>query len=472
MLVGRKKELKILNEALNSEYSTFIAVYGRRRIGKTFLIREAYKGKISFSHTGALNTKKKDQLELFASSLRKYGYKDFKTPNNWFSAFEILENYIDTLSNDKKIIFLDELSWLDTKNSGFLPALEYFYNGWCSERDDIILVVCASSASWMLNNILNNTGGLYRRINYKIKLDYFTLQECEEYLKSKNIYLQRIQILHLYMILGGVPYYWSLLEKGLSPADNIDKLFFDKNPLLANEFEFLFKSIFKNYKGYEKIIYALSTKRMGLTRSEIISISKIVGNGALTEKLNILELCGFIRKYYQYKIAENKAIYQLTDNFTLFYYHFLNKQSNDIHFWKNNIGNSIINSWSGFSFEIVCFEHLDQIKKALGISGVSTNAITFRCSENKELGIKGSQIDLLLDRKDRVINICECKYSSGEFVMNKNTLDDLNRKRNDFILDTKTKSSCFLTLITTNGLAYNTYSSSIDNVITLDDLFE
>lgn len=471
MIVGRKAELDILHNVMQDDYSHFVAVYGRRRIGKTFLIREAFNYRFTFQHSGLSEGGLKEQLFAFAASIKDAGGKPEKTRKNWLEAFEDLKDVIRDSSEKKKIIFIDELSWMDTQNSDLMVALENFWNGWASARKDVVLVVCASATSWMLSKVVHNKGGLYNRLTEQLHLESFSLAECEEYVRAGGLALTRNQILQYYMIFGGIPFYWGFLEKGLSVPQNIDKILFSKNAPLADEFKYLYASIFKNPENYIRIIKALATKKVGMTREEIIESSGLANSGELTTKLEELESCGFIRKYDAYGMKKKNAVYQLIDNFTLFYYQFLAGNPTDEHFWTNQINTPIINTWQGLAFERVCLEHINQMKQKLGISGVQTEVNSWYCKPDLDKGITGVQIDLLIVRKDQVINLCEMKFSNSEFTITDKVDADIRNKISDLKLSTKTKYAIYPTLVTTYGMVDNSYSGNIQAVITLDDLF-
>lgn len=472
MIIGRDDEIRILRNALNDDSSHFIAVYGRRRIGKTFLVREAYNYRFTFQHAGLSEGDLKEQLFEFESSIKDAGGNPDYKRKNWLEAFEDLKDLIRTSSEKKKVIFIDELSWMDTQNSDLKIALENFWNGWASGRKDIVLIVCASATSWILSNIVHSKGGLYNRLTEQIALFPFSLSECEQYVKESGLAFSREQILQYYMVFGGVPFYWTFLKKGQSITQNIDSTLFEKNAPLRDEFKFLFASIFKRPEQYIKIVKALGKKKIGMTRDEIIESTGLPNSGDLTGKLEELESCGFIRKYNSYGMKKKNALYQLIDNFTLFYYQFMENGTTDEHFWSNQINTPVVNTWYGLAFERVCFEHIIQIKSSLGISGVMTDICSWVCKSNPDLGIQGSQIDLLIVRKDQVINLCEMKYSNTEYTINKKDDSDIRRKVSDLRAGTKTKYAIFPTLITTYGLLDNGYSGNIQSVIIMDDLFK
>lgn len=479
MMIGRKEEKKTLLSLINEEESQFIAVFGRRRIGKTYLVRESFDHHFTFQHTGISNNqiepgvRKQAQLDKFAESLREAGLTNFEKLTSWNEAFNALKEVIKQSDERKKVIFIDELSWMDTKDSGLISALESFWNGWATARKekDIVLIVCASATYWMIRNIVNAKGGLHNRLTGQIYLKPFTLGECEEYLQSKKIIFNRHQILQCYMVMGGVPYYWSLLKKGKSLSQNIDELFFKEGAPLAHEYENLYSALFGKPDQYMKIVEALSTVNKGITRDEISKKTGIASSGDLSRKLTELESCGFIRKYIPFGYKERNCLYQLLDNYTLFYYKFLNNKAYDDNFWMNQSNSPAVHAWSGVAFERVCLEHIPQIKVALGISGVYTEVNAWQCQPEKDLGIFGSQIDLLIVRKDQIINLCEMKYSETDYTVDASFDRNQKRKISDFLKKTGTKYAIHSTLITTYGVEENSYSGEIQAVITSDDLF-
>lgn len=470
MLVGRDKEKNILLGALNEEYSQFIAVYGRRRVGKTFLIRESYDNKFCFCYTGADKMTSRKQLARFRRELKSQGLSDVQDLSNWGDAFSELKRFINKQPEGKKVIFMDELPWMDAQRSGFLPELEAFWNGWASARKDIVFIVCGSSTSWMVKKIIKNKGGLHNRLNHRIALKPFSLGLCEQLCKSRGLVLDRKQILEGYMVLGGIPYYWSLLQKGASIRQEINRLIFSEDGELHDEFDMLYASLFRNPVPYIKIIEILAKKKMGMTRKEILQEGGFEENGAFSTWLNDLEWCGFIRSYSMLGYKVRSEVFQLVDNFTLFYFEYMSKQKYALGYWTSIVGTPKFNTWCGLAFERVCLWHVDQIKQKLGISGVVTNEYTWRCNPSPEYG-KGVQIDALIDRNDNIIDLCEMKYSKGKYAITKEYVDDLNRKMEAFSAVTKSKKAVHLVMITTDGLLQNEYSYIVQNEICLDDLF-
>lgn len=477
-LVGRKEELKALGEYLNSDKSEFIAVYGRRRVGKTFLIRVAAEDNFSFFVTGMHKATKSEQLTNFAIALQKYsGSEKLSIQKNWILAFYELSCYLETLPEGKKVIFIDELPWMDTAKSGFIPALENFWNSWAVVRNDIKLIVCGSATSWMINNLIRSRGGLHNRLTNHLVVEPFCLQECEDYFNSYGFSYSRKQIAESYMVMGGIPYYMSMMDKGISLAQNVDKLFFSKNAQLKEEFNDLYKALFKNASPHIAVVTALATKSKGLLRKEILQLTGITDNGAFSTVLEELENCGFIRVYEPFgnaRTSDNErsktnSIYQLIDFYTLFYFNFIkNNRYQDENFWTSSINSPLHNSWSGLSFEKLCLSHLNQIKQALGISGVQSLA----CSWRSESSSPGAQIDLLIDRKDETINLCEMKFASAEYEISKAYEENLANKIEVFQAETQTRKSVLLTLITTYGVKQNSHSGIVQKQVVLDDLFK
>ena len=478
-MTGRTEEKKFLRSLLNEEEPQFIAVYGRRRVGKTYLIRESFEHSFTFEHTGVSNAAfdihscKALQLEKFQESLAEFGYKPSEKIMSWNEAFNGLKEVIKASKEKKKVIFIDELSWMDTKDSGFISALESFWNGWATARKekDVILVVCASATYWIMENIVHAKGGLHNRLTGKVHLRPFTLYECKQYLESRKIIFSPHQVLQCYMILGGIPFYWSLLKKGKSLPQNIDELFFADGALLADEYDNLYSALFNKPDQYLKIISVLSQAEKGLSREEIIRKTHIASSGAFSKKLKELENCDFIRKYIPYSNKGISYIYQLIDNYTLFYHKFLKQNHFEEHFWQNQINTPVVNSWSGLAFEKVCLEHVPQIKKALGISGVYTDVNAWQCSADKELGIKGAQIDLMLVRKDQIINLCEMKYTESSFSVTNKFVMDMNEKIKSFREKTKSNYAIHPTLVTTYPIVQNEYAGELQAIITAEDLF-
>lgn len=473
MIIGREKEQRELLELLDKEESQFCVVYGRRRVGKTFLIRETFANRFAFQHTGLANASKNDQLAQFKESLRAAGMKVHRKPKTWYEAFSLLQEHLSSLPTGKKVVFIDELSWLDTPKSNFVSALEHFWNGWATARTekDIVLIVCGSATSWLLNKIVQNHGGLHNRLTMKIHLQPFTLNECRQYARHLRVDLSDIDILEAYMIMGGIPYYWSFMRLGESLAQNIDRIFFYNDAPLRDEYDALYASLFKNATPHIAIISALAKKKAGMLRDEILLASHLSDNNVFSRALTELEQCNFIRRYKAFGKKEKESLYQLMDNFTLFHFSFIaNNQNNDVHLWSHSIDTPRHSTWAGQAFERTCFWHLPQMLNALGISGIISSAHSWQIKGTEEH--PGVQIDMLIDRNDNVINLCEMKFSSSDYVFNKDEDAKLRRRKTVFKAVTKKRKTVQLTLVTTYGLIRNAYSGNIQNIITMDDLFK
>ena len=471
MITGRKREIQLLQDAFKDNESHFIAVYGRRRIGKTFLVRESYGYRFTFQHAGVSGGNLHDELFAFSASLKEAGYECRKEPESWGEAFEDLKDLIRSSTEKKKVIFIDELSWMDTPKSRFVSVLENFWNGWASARKDIVLVVCASATSWILSNVVHNKGGLYNRITEQIHLKAFTLAECEDFVRNSQIVMTRDQMIQYYMIFGGVPYYWTFIKRGFSLSQNVDATLFAEDAPLKDEFRYLYASIFRKPDDYLKIVHALAVKKCGMTRDDIINTAGLTNSGQLTKELEELESCGFIRHYNAFGMQKKGTFYQLMDAFTLFHYQFLDPYPSDEHFWSNQINTPAISAWSGYSFERVCLQHIGQIKQKLGISGVLTEENAWSCKADADLGLRGSQIDLLIVRRDQVINLCEMKYTDTEYTVTAKMEMDIRHKISDLITGTGTRYAVHPTLITTYGMTWNASAGIFQAVVTMDDLF-
>ena len=477
-IIGREKEKQVLQRLYDSSKAEFVVVYGRRRVGKTFLVREFLKDKIVFHHTALAPGDIDDdplvklQIQNFCSSFLHYGIEFTDKPNDWIEAFDILINWLSKMPKDKRVVvFIDELPWLDTPRSGFVSAFEHFWNGWGAGQENLMLVVCGSATSWISDKLLGNKGGLYGRTTYELHLQPFTLKESEAYFQSEGVVMDRYDQLQCYMIMGGIPYYLSYIEKGKSFAQNIDDLIFSKKGKLTLEFERLYNSIFTAPDNYVKVVKLLAQKRDGYTRAEIAEKTKIPYGGGLTKILQVLEVSDFIVSYNRYKAPKREIYYKLVDFYSIFYLKFVegNRTTNST-FWQNNQMSPRINTWRGYAFEDVCWVHINQLKTALGIAGVQ--AEVFSWFEKGENEYPGAQIDMLIDRADRVINLCEMKFSLSDFIIDKSYDAILRRKMAVFMDKVKPKKALHQVLVTTYGVYQNEYSGRIQNVITMDDLFK
>lgn len=476
-IIGRQKEQQELWDLYNSGRPELVVVQGRRRVGKTYLVRELFDSKMTFYHTGLspaeLSAEKgslqKMQLASFYSSLVRYGFNG-TAPNNWLEAFDKLRDLLESKDREERlVVFIDELPWMDTPRSFFISAFEHFWNGWGSGRSNLMLIVCGSATSWINDKIINNKGGLYNRITAEIILTPFSLGECEQLYKHLGVAMDRYDQLQAYMITGGIPYYIVMMDKRLSLAQNIDNLFFVKCAKLKNEFTRLFNSLFTNPDDYITIVKLLGNKRIGYTRKEIAEETSIAYGGGLTAILKALEASCFIEAYTPYNGSNRDIRYRLTDPFCLFFTHFLDtNKSTDPQFWQNNLLMPTLTAWRGFAFENVCTLHIKQIKQALGINGVYTECSSWSSKSSP----RAAQIDLVINRADHVVNLCEMKFTADDFHIDKSCDADLRHKLTTFIEETKCRSSIHITLVTTYSLSRNEYSGRVQSVVTMDDLFK
>lgn len=473
-IIGRKEEKDALARIYGSGQSEFVAICGRRRVGKTFLVREYFEEQMVFQSSGIANEGTAEQLKNFYYTLRRYDNTVGEMPKDWIDAFELLISYLSSLHVERKVVFLDELPWMDTTGSNFISALEHFWNGWASARKDIVLIVCGSATSWMMDKLIHNHGGLYGRLTHRMMLSAFTLGEAEDFLQSKGIRLSRYEVAEAYMVFGGIPYYLNLLDSRLSLAQNIDRLLFNPNGQLYGEFEMLYHSLFAHSEQYIKVVECLNRKGYGMTRTEIVEATGMKSGKMLSTILGNLEACGFIRKYTNFGCSERKSLYQLVDFFTLFYFRFLRESSfRNLQYWSSLQRTPRFYAWAGISFEILAMGHIGQIKNKMGVSGVATSEYSWR-SKVREDGDDGraAQVDLVIERADNTINLCEMKFSEGEYAITKDYDLVLRNKTQRFIEETKTRKSVQLTFVTTYGVKKGMYAGCVQNEVVLDDLFE
>lgn len=477
-IIGRKEEIKRLQEYVADSKSEFIAIYGRRRVGKTFLVKELFEGQLCFRMTGIEGATTQEQLANFSNSLQNFTPSDTKA-ESWSDAFRLLEKYADGLPGGPKILFFDELPWIDTQGSNFLRELEHFWNDWAAYRNDIKLIGCGSATTWMLDNLINSRGGLHNRVTHEIALAPFTLSETEQFFHAYGFLYERPEIIECYMAVGGVAYYLSLFEKSQSVAQNIDRLCFARGGELTNEFDRLYKALFKKADSYIEIVTALAKKGKGMTRLELLAETKSANNGNFTTKLQELEECDFIRSYQPFGKTKKETIYQLIDPFSLFYFKFMEGHKGFMRdYWLKMQSTEEYRSWCGYAFEIVCLNHVEQIVHALGIDGSINTVCSWSYRPPKSLpkdtdeDLKhGTQIDLLIDRSDNTVNVCEMKYSLTEFEIDKSYFNLVEQRIRIFKKVTKTRKSVVPVFITSLGLYDNMYSRRIPREVKGDDLF-
>jgi len=472
-MIGRLDETRKLENAYASTESEFVAVYGRRRVGKTYLVRETFEGRFLFRHTGLAEAGRAKQLSRFAQSISEASGEKARALSDWDAAFDALKQVIVNAKQSRKVIFIDEMPWMDTPRSGFVTALESFWNGWASARKDVLLIVCGSAASWIVKNLLRNKGGLHNRVTCRIHLMPFTLAECAAFAAERGLVMSKDELAECYMILGGIPYYWKYLERGKSLVQNIDALFFADGAPLRFEFNELYSSLFGKSDIYRTIVHALyQGRKAGMTRLELCEALKVSSTGMLTKSLEVLEQCGFIGTYALPGTRKRGAVIRLMDALTLFHFKFLEGAGRvDEHTWSTTCNSPAVSAWRGLAFERICLSHLSQIRAALGISGIHVKAYSWyhkpdaRCAD-------GAQVDLVLDRADNVVNLCEMKFSRGPFRIDKAYAADLRNKLSVYEATEHTRKALHLTMIASNGLAQNEYSGLIQSTLTLDALFK
>jgi len=468
-LIGRTKEKEELLDLFYSERPEFVVLYGRRRVGKTFLVNSLFENDLAFRVTAVLNEDTHEQLRTFALALTKYGREEEQVPADWITAFERLRVLLEKSNRKRKVVFIDELPWFDTKDSYFISALEHFWNGWASTRDDIMLIACGSATSWIVKKLFRSRGGLHNRVTRRILLQQFTLSECRQYAELEGLPSDEISLLEIYMTFGGIPYYLRLLNKNQGLAQNISRLCFSPDGELRDEFDNLYASLFKNATRHLLVVEALGKKKSGLTREEIKEATKLPEGGGLSEVLDELQLSGFIRKYSPFSKKKKGALYQLVDHFTLFHLAFIaGSPDHDRNFWMKKQETQSYKTWRGYAFEQVCLAHVESIQKAIGVSGVITQVASWKSEKSSP----GTQVDLLINRNDRVISLCEMKFSDSELALTKKQSEELRKRRNVFIEETGTTRAVHIVLVTPIGLSRNTYYDTVQAVITLRDLLK
>lgn len=470
-LIGREQEKTILAEIEQSGNAEFVAVYGRRRVGKTFLINHTFAGRFAFKMTGVIEGSLSDQLMAFTDAMEEFGYEMKEPPKDWMSAFIMLKKALRSLvnQNEKCILFFDELPAMDAGGSNVSGALGYFWNEWAGLQDNILLVVCGSATSWMISNVIDSKGGLHDRITCEMHIHPFSLHETEKYLESRGFMWTRLMVLNAYMVFGGIPYYLKLLDSKESCVQNIDRLFFSKDMRMRREFKRLFSTLYRTPSRYIDIVKALAFSKKGMTRQQIAEKLKCDNNGHLGEKLDDLVLCDLVTKNVvrEKRIKRKEAIYQVADFYSLFYLSFIDRAELESNYWSHHVNTPETNVWLGLAFERVCISHVENIKRALKIDGISTLCYSWR-SKNPDAA---AQIDLVIERADRVVNICEAKYSLSPYELKKTEFDKIIHRRDSFMSETQLRHAPWITMITTEGLKPGMYSDMIQNVITLDDLF-
>ncbi len=482
-IIGRAKEIKILDSVWQSKEAEFIAIYGRRRVGKTHLIRQYFSNRGIFIETsGEKDKPMKKQLENFMNVLSKtfFGGAPLRTPLNWGEAFKLFTKELERIPKSQKIVlFFDELPWMATKKSGLLQSIDYYWNLHWSKFPNFILIACGSAASWMLEKLIYAKGGLHKRVTRKILLEPYHLKETQEFLQSRSIQLSQKQVLDIYMAMGGIPFYLRAISKGMSAAQNIDAICFQKNGLLYNEFTNLFESLFEQAAVNLTIVREIVNHGNEISREDLIDATKIKSGGTLNKRLQELESSGFVQGFIPYGRKRRDRFYRVVDEYALFYLKWVEplKDSgfkvDEMGYWKNMFHKPAALAWSGYAFENICLKHIYQISKSLGIDSIPSHIGNWRYVPKKGSKEEGAQIDLLFDRDDGVVTLCEIKYSDKKFSIDKSYGKQLMKKMEVFEKYFKIKKQLFLAMITTDGLKPSIWSKElVQNEVTLSDLFK
>ena len=470
-IIGRSVEQSKLRKCVDSQRAEFVALYGRRRVGKTFLINQMFRNQFAFKMTGVIEGTLKDQFAAFADAMTDYGFPMAEQPKDWMQAFIMLKNALKAKVNtgERCIVFIDELPAMDVEGSGVASAVGYFWNSWASLHDNIVFIICGSATSWMISNVIDSKGGLHDRITLELPIHPFTLQETEEYLNEHRFLWNRQMILQAYMVFGGIPFYLSLLDHESSFVQNIDDMFFSHDSQMRREFRRLFNTLYKKPERYIDIIKTLSTSRRGMTREELSRQLKCANNGHLGQQLEDLVYCDLIRKNIvrEKTIKRKDAIYQLSDFFCQFYLSFIERAEVEQHYWQHHINTPEVNAWMGLAYERICMAHIEQIKHALRIDAISTQTYSWR----SRTSTPAAQIDIVIERADQIVNICEVKFCQNEYVLEKEEYEKINNRKSAFIQETGLRHTPWITMITTEGVARGKYSEMIQSQVCLDDLF-
>lgn len=473
LMIGRIEQTKAMEKSITAKRSAFVAITGRRRVGKTFLIRQVYEKNFCFTVTGIQNTAVQTQINNFLNKLKEYSPKQpiVGKINSWQDVFILFKKYLESLSKTKKqVIFIDELPWMATAKSGFIQLLAHLWNDYLSKEKHFVLVICGSATSWITQKIINDKGGFHNRVTLPLHLKPFTIAETKQFLLSKNINHTPTGIAEIYMIMGGLPYYLEQIEKGESVSKTIERLFFSETGILKNEFQNLYKALFNNWENHEALVRTLALSHQGLTREELIQKSKVQAGGPFTRAMYDLVVTGFVTETAPFGKRKRGTLYRLADEYSVFYHRFIKgNEKKDSAIWQTIANSQKYKIWRGFAFETLCLKHIDEIKNALGIRNVYTEIDSFsKQGDEKESGF---QIDILIDRKDATINICECKFYESNFEITKKYAQEIKKRKAAFIKFTNTKKLVLNTFIANEDVLESPYSLEVvDNFINIKAL--
>ncbi|MBF0315441.1 MAG: AAA family ATPase [Oligoflexia bacterium] len=493
-IIGRENAIEILERIYHSSKAEFLALYGRRRVGKTYLVKEFFSKKqksnpapLFFYFTALKDGRNSEQLFFFKKELEGVFYH-YPLPElkRWIDAFELLtlaiHKFLETPSNRSRpiVLFFDEFPWAARAKSGLAQALDHYWNRHWSHLKNIKLIICGSAASWMINNLIRAKGGLHNRLTEVLRLQPFTIEEVSRYLKELQLHYNAQSLVDIYLCLGGVPYYLNFLRRGKSAAQNISQICFGKDAPLAGEFENLLHSLYDNSEIHYKIIQILSTRKSGMSRNEILKKIKLNSGGQISKCLSELEEASFIASFIPLGKKKKDIFFKIVDQYTLFYLSWIDKSSHNIldhasasKYWSQMVSSPGYYAWSGLAFEIFCFNNLHLIRQQLGIEEIACKVGAWKyvpSAKNKE---SGAQIDLVFDREDKTITLCEIKYSLSPYQTDKQEILGLHQKIATFKQVTNTKKQILFALITLHGAKPSIFLDEVvTNYVQLDQALE
>jgi hypothetical protein len=485
-LIGRQAERETLSRAAAVDRAALVAIYGRRRVGKTHLVRThlAPLAGVYFEIIGQHAAPRATQLANFKEQLESTFFR-YRLPEltSWREALSLLGDAVERAAHERPrepiVVFFDELPWMATHRSGLVPAIDYLWNARLSKLPNLVWVLCGSAASFMLDRLINAKGGLHNRITHRLRLDPFQLSDTRDFLASRGLRRGTAQTLELYMALGGVPYYLLQVPRGASAAQAIGQICFERSGQLSDEFARLFSSLFDDSGEHEKLIRAVAKRRAGVLRDELISLAGLKSGGRVSRRLDELEAAGFLARFVPYGKTKRDTSYRLIDEYCLFYLSWIEPaptssfSTSGVKYWQAKAGSPGFRAWAGYAFEGICLKHSAEIQAALGIDTMANVVGTWRYAPASGTSDRGAQIDLLFDRPDGVINLCELKYAADEFVLTKAYAKELVEKVEIFKRRSKAKKDVLVTLVTTHGLKPGLWNDEvIDSVVTVDEMID
>jgi hypothetical protein len=426
MFVGRKNELRMLNDAYRSGKDELVVLYGRRRIGKSSLVKRFAEKKKAYYEFEALEGETTPgQINHFLQQLKKQiddPILDSVRFANWEQVFTYLtEKVINRKSKVKKILFLDELPWMAAGRIRLVSLLKYYWdNHWKSKH--VMLILCGSVASFMVKKVLHSNA-LYGRTTIEILLKGFSPEEAARLLSKKR---SREETLNYQLVFGGVPKYLEQINTSQSFNKNMNTLCFSPHGIMLKEVERIFYSQFREPRTYLKIINLLKNGIFSL--SEISSKTKIPSGGGLKQYLKNLERAEMIRSYIPFDRSGNSKFkkYTLADEFLVFFFKYMGpnlrviKESSSRRLFETLTQNSF-DSWLGFAFERFCLKHAGLLALVMDFADDILLASPYFKKNDERF-----QIDLLYQRADRVITVCEIKHQN--IKIGTNIIPEMQRK--------------------------------------------